>query len=123
VLNFTVSRKRSIGQLLESAGLRLSGVGGEEHLVRFDLMLRMHEAEGDLAGSWVYSTELFEPATILSLHERFMRLIHAILEHSEASLSEIEREAAAEEERERRSARLERNRRELRAAKPKVVQL
>jgi hypothetical protein len=47
----------------------------------------------------------------------------AAIERPEANLSKIEREAAAEEERERKRARLERNRRELRAAKPKVVPL
>jgi non-ribosomal peptide synthetase component F len=61
-------------------------------------MLRLIETDGSLGGSWVYSTELFEPATIVRLHERFMALIGKVVERPEATLSELAAHELAEQE-------------------------
>jgi non-ribosomal peptide synthetase component F len=122
-LNFTSARRQKAVEFLESAGLRLSAVEREEQLVRFDLMLRLNEADGRLGGSWVYSTELFEPATILRLHERFMTLIGKVVERPEATLSEIETEVATHELAEQEEPWLQAAWQHVRATEPTKIRL
>jgi hypothetical protein len=123
VLNFISSRRKNVDRLLDAAGLKLSLIELEDRLVRFDLMLVMNEADGVLSGAWIYSTELFEPATIASLHDRFMTLLGRVIENPEATLSELTAQEAAERDCEQEWARHELNRRRLRAVEPKPVRL
>jgi amino acid adenylation domain-containing protein len=95
VLNFSSSQRLDGIQLLETAGLRMNRVEHEDQLVRFDLMLQVIERKGEFRGAWVFSTELFKPTTIESLHRRFMALVGRIVECPDAPLSVVEAEATA----------------------------
>jgi non-ribosomal peptide synthetase component F len=123
VFNFSSSRRNGVGRLLDASGLRLRAVEPADRLVRFDLMLMINEAEGAYSGAWIYSAELFEPATIASLHERFMALLGRIVERPEATLSEMAVQATPESERRQEGARLELNRQRLRTVEPKPVRI
>jgi amino acid adenylation domain-containing protein len=123
VLNFTSAGRQKAVELLESAGLRLSAVEREEQMVRFDLMLRLNEVDGRLGGSWVYSTELFEPTTIRRLHERLMALIGKVVERPETTLSEIETEVAALEPAEQEEPGLQAAWQHVRATEPTKIRL
>ncbi|MFL6261090.1 MAG: amino acid adenylation domain-containing protein [Thermoanaerobaculia bacterium] len=90
VLNFNNAPRHSVeGTPLESLGLSLSEVPAAEELVRFDLMLIVLEDGAGLSGSWMYSTDLFEPSRIETLHGRFEALLRRLLERPDARLSSL----------------------------------
>jgi non-ribosomal peptide synthetase component F len=123
VFNFTSSSRKNADRLLDATGLKLSLVELEDRLVRFDLMLVMNEDDGALSGAWIYSTELFAPATIASLHDRFMALLGRVIERPETTLSELTAQRSAERDHGEEEARHELNRRRLHAVEPKPVRL
>jgi non-ribosomal peptide synthetase component F len=123
VFNYTASRRKNADRLQDTAGLKLSLIELEERLVRFDLMLVMNEDDGALSGAWIYSTELFAPATIASLHDQFIALLGRVAERPEATLSELAAQGSAEREHGQEEVRHQLNRRRLRAMEPKPVRL
>jgi amino acid adenylation domain-containing protein len=123
LLNYTSEERRDVAGLAEPIGLRLSAFEREDQLVRFDLMLRVIESDGQLAGSWVYSCELFEPSTIARLHDRFMNVVGRAVARPEVTLAEIEREMVIEEVRGRNRARPGRGQERLRATRPRRMRL
>ncbi|HKH48849.1 MAG TPA: amino acid adenylation domain-containing protein, partial [Thermoanaerobaculia bacterium] len=56
---------------------------------KFDLMLDLTEMEGGLRGAFEYNTDLFEPATIERLAERFGRVLEAFAAAPDRRLSEF----------------------------------
>jgi hypothetical protein len=94
------------------AGLEVDAFPVPLTSAKFDLAVFMSESGDDLIGRWVYSTDLFERATVLEMISRFERLVEAASLHPDIPLGSI---ALAEtEETERKEAELAQAR-ELRA--------
>jgi hypothetical protein len=67
------------GERLESAGLTLRPleVGGGS--AQFDLTLAMEEHGAEVAGSWNYSTDLFDPETVTEMAGHYQALLESVL--------------------------------------------
>ncbi len=83
---------------LSLAGLGAEPCEGEAIATRFDLELHLFEAEGGLWGLAVYSTELFEEATIASLLTHFHTLLEEIAADPDRRLSQLSLLSPAERE-------------------------
>jgi non-ribosomal peptide synthetase component F len=70
-------------------GLQVAELRGNEVAAKFDLMLSAQQAEGGIACSWVYNTDLFEAATIQSWCDSFAVLIDGILANPDAPLAQL----------------------------------
>jgi len=78
----------------ELPGLRLGQMGFNSSAnARTDLDLYMWEATGELQGSFVYDTDLFDAATISRLSDRFGDLLFNIAEQPSAVLSDLRSES------------------------------
>jgi amino acid adenylation domain-containing protein/non-ribosomal peptide synthase protein (TIGR01720 family) len=77
------------GGELELPGLTLSGVGGDAIMARFELMLMMSESAGNLVGSWIYATDLFDEATVARLSERFHLMLRAVVADPAQRIAEL----------------------------------
>ncbi|MBU2215843.1 MAG: amino acid adenylation domain-containing protein, partial [Gammaproteobacteria bacterium] len=56
---------------------------------QFDLALNTQEdQQGQLSGNWNYALDLFEPATVARLHQRFVRLLGQLLAKPQAAIGE-----------------------------------
>ncbi|MCB0168540.1 MAG: amino acid adenylation domain-containing protein, partial [Anaerolineae bacterium] len=75
---------------LEIPGLHLDGLEPAVSVAKFDLTLSMQEHEGNLIGSWVYNTGLFEADTIARLGNHFQNLLTAIVEHPTQSIAHLQ---------------------------------
>jgi amino acid adenylation domain-containing protein len=83
-----------VWQNMEMATLALPGLQAtelrrNEVAAKFDLMLSAQEAQGGIACSWVYNTDLFEAATIQSWCDSFAVLIDGILANPDAPLAQL----------------------------------
>lgn len=58
-----------------SSGIELTAVRREPDEARLDLTLWLEPQPDGLTALWTYSTELFHPATIDALHQRFVQLL------------------------------------------------
>ena len=102
--NFT---GRAQGQSQDSAAaaapgrrmpLKVSVVEPEETQVRFNFMLAMSHDPAGLRGSWEYSSELYDAATVERVHRRFLRLLESIARQPEAVIDDLEMLSAEEAE-------------------------
>ena len=83
-------------------GLNLTPIQVGVETVRFDLTLLMEEdSDGRLSGSWLYSTELFDGASISKMSDRFQALLDSIVRQPDARLASLE--LVTEEERKEES--------------------
>lgn len=55
----------------------------------FDLNLQIEQAGDDLRATWAASTELFDPATLESFCDGYVRALDAILDRPDASLADL----------------------------------
>jgi hypothetical protein len=98
---------------------------GARVIARFDLTLMMFETEESFVGTWRYSTDLFDAATIARMSGNFETLLASASNQPDLPLSglemlrEFEREHQAKEKQERRDAEIS----ELKSARRKVVDL
>jgi ubiquinone/menaquinone biosynthesis C-methylase UbiE/alpha-ketoglutarate-dependent taurine dioxygenase/acyl carrier protein len=81
-------------QNTEERGLRLAGASVEPFKVvdassRFDLALFVSERENGLEGLWRYNADLFDPATISEVAERFEALLTNIVASPNARVSTL----------------------------------
>ncbi|PTR31410.1 amino acid adenylation domain-containing protein [Rhodococcus sp. OK519] len=73
------------GQALELPGLSVSGVDFDIALAKFDLQVTVSDVvdpDSDRAGLSVemtYATDLFDPSTVVSISERFVRLLDSLV--------------------------------------------
>ena len=81
---------------LELPGLELRGFGREGHTAKFDLTLSMAEREGEVGGTFEYSTDLFEAATIERMAAHFQTLLTSIVSNPAQRISELEMLSEAE---------------------------
>lgn len=76
-------------ETLEFAGLRLTSFEFEYNVSRFDLAVFIWDFPENLTGSFEYSADLFEPATIARLVEHFEILLHHIVADPDAPLKTL----------------------------------
>jgi amino acid adenylation domain-containing protein len=74
---------------LSLPGLEVSPFPMDEQRSRFDLALFVHEEGGGLQGRWTYRTDLFEPAVVSRLAERYLELLTVLVRDPESRLDEI----------------------------------
>ena len=70
-------------------GVKASNVGVEQTRANFDLTLWMTETRDEITGLLDYNVDLFEPATIAAMMERFEVLLNQIISHPEQRLLDI----------------------------------
>jgi hypothetical protein len=91
----------------ELAGLHLEGFEVPVKTSKFDMALFVAERPDELLGYWVYSTELFDQATIQRMLRHFGNLVHNAVSQPETRLSglamlsseEMERQEAEKKQR------------------------
>ncbi|MFL5513040.1 MAG: amino acid adenylation domain-containing protein, partial [Gemmatimonadales bacterium] len=86
------------GGELQLPGLKLSGVGAEETMARFDLLLMMSETAAGLSGVWVYSRDLFDGARIERLSQHLQQLWGGVVADLERRVWELPLLTEAEQE-------------------------
>ncbi len=67
------------GTNIELAGLSVESVSVEQRASQFDISLTMAEGSRELIGSFTYSTDLFDPATIDRMAGHFQALLEGIV--------------------------------------------
>jgi len=91
---------------------------------KFDLAVFMVERGDELVGSWLYSTDLFEPATIRRIASHYETLLGSILEQPSGRISALE--IMSESEKRQRAGekdRIKSRLKEFLGAKPQAVRL
>jgi len=74
---------------LRVGGLELESIALPQPVAQFDLTLMMAEANGQIAATFIYNTDLFDAATIKRLADHFQCLVEDILAHPSSRLSEL----------------------------------
>jgi amino acid adenylation domain-containing protein len=85
-------------QAREMSGLKIASLFLKEETARFDLSLLMTETPAGLVGSWVYSADLFEAATISRLAGHFNTILESVVADPEVRVDEVEVLTEAEKE-------------------------
>jgi amino acid adenylation domain-containing protein len=75
---------------LEGAGVTFEPIATEYRSAKFDLLLQMSEADGELAAELEYSVDLFEASTVARLSDRLQVLLRAIVAHPEERADALE---------------------------------
>ena len=73
----------------ELSGLVLNPVKLENGTTKFDLSVSLIERSDGLKGSWEYSTDLFNEATIVRIGEHFRRLLEGLTRNPDQSVCEL----------------------------------
>jgi alpha-ketoglutarate-dependent taurine dioxygenase len=100
------------GRALELPGLTLKPFEVHSGTSRFDLALFMSESGQQITGAWVYSTDLFDAASIARMSRHFENLLEAVVADPDGRLetfemlTETERKRLAAEKMERRRSQL-----------------
>ncbi|PTR31409.1 amino acid adenylation domain-containing protein [Rhodococcus sp. OK519] len=72
-------------------GLTVSSVPDAERAAKFDLQLTLIPADsGNLEAILTYATDLFDEATVVTLGQRFVRILEAIVDDRKAVVGDIE---------------------------------
>jgi non-ribosomal peptide synthetase component F len=97
VFNFNNAVEAGLsGELPRIGDLAVEHVEVEQTTVRFELALLMRAESGGLRASWLYSTDLFDAATIDRLHRRLENVLAAMAADSETRLSALRSAALGE---------------------------
>ncbi len=110
---------------LELAGLTLTPVEIDSGTAKFDLALFVSEAEGGIAGSWKYNSDLFDRDTIAQMSNRFETLLSSIVAQPDSRLKTLEILPEAEKQKQamQEVKRKESNFSKFKSVQPKVVAL
>jgi non-ribosomal peptide synthetase component F len=81
-------------------GLVISPLGFEQRTAKFDLLLNLTEGPAGIQGRVEYTTDLYEPAAIARLVERFGNVLESVAARPDIRLSEIAAELAERDQRE-----------------------
>jgi amino acid adenylation domain-containing protein/non-ribosomal peptide synthase protein (TIGR01720 family) len=76
-------------QSVQIPGLTIEPLETEHSATRFDLSLDMYETPNALTGTFEYSVDLFEAATIERLIEHFQTLLLSVVEHPQQLITEL----------------------------------
>ncbi len=112
-------------QRRELPGLELAPFPMSITRSKFDVAVFMHQSGSEMIQGWVYSTELFERATILRMASHFENLLRNGFSAPETRLSALEMlsEQQKQELEKEKSARKQSQRKKLMTVEPKVVSL
>jgi aspartate racemase len=77
------------GETLELPGLKLGGVAAQEVMSKFDLEMSLIELEEGIQATLIYSTDLFEAATIERLLKHYEGLLQGIVLEPDARLLDL----------------------------------
>jgi amino acid adenylation domain-containing protein len=77
------------GARLNVGGLELEVFPTPEHSTQFDLMLTMGEGKASLRGTWQYSTDLFDRATLFRWNQSFLELLRGIAANPECPIHNL----------------------------------
>ncbi len=83
--------------IVDLPALKLKPVAGESGAAKFDLSLYVEEGAHGLSGTWEYSSELFDAATIARLSAHFTTLLQSIVSDPQQRLAELSMLAEAEQ--------------------------
>ncbi|HVF55637.1 MAG TPA: amino acid adenylation domain-containing protein, partial [Pyrinomonadaceae bacterium] len=86
------------GAQVRLGGLSLESVALEQRIAQFDLSLTVAEVDEELAASFEYCTDLFEPSTVERMAGHFRVLLEAIAADSSKRLDELPLLTATERE-------------------------
>jgi amino acid adenylation domain-containing protein len=76
-------------EALELPGLTLTPLAAGTGTAKFDLTLSLGTGPAGLGGSWEYDRDLFDPATVVRIAERFAILLAGVAADPAARLSEL----------------------------------
>ncbi|KAA8879752.1 amino acid adenylation domain-containing protein, partial [Nocardia colli] len=89
-LTFEAASAADMGTV-ELPGLDLDVVEFDAGTAKFDVQLTVGEtADGALALSWNYATELFDPETVAAFADRLVRVLHTIAEDPQIAVGDID---------------------------------
>ena len=112
-------------ETLRLPGVTISPVEIESEMTKFDLVVFVGETGRGIAGSWKYSTELFDEEAVARMSGHFITLLESIAAEPDAALSALE--TRTEEEKRRQAAaqhrREEAKRKRFKGIKPRAVSL
>ena len=84
-------QQQDFASLAGLPGLRADVLPLDDGSSQFDLALNtVEDAEGGLAGSWNYATDLFDQGSIERLHARFEQLFAELIDHPDAAIGDFE---------------------------------
>mgnify|MGYP000889424858 FL=1 len=82
---------------LELPGLSVSSVASGVPVAKFDLQLTLGTGpDGELGGTWLYSTDVFDEATVVTLTDRLTTVLTQATEDPEAPVGELDLMTEAE---------------------------
>ncbi|HYO13129.1 MAG TPA: amino acid adenylation domain-containing protein, partial [Thermoanaerobaculia bacterium] len=84
------------GRPPELPDLAIAPLAADSETAKLDLVLTLAESPEGLGGSWSYSTDLFDAATILRMGEHLRTLLEGALADPQARLAELPLVSAAE---------------------------
>ncbi|MBK4998717.1 amino acid adenylation domain-containing protein [Pseudomonas sp. S31] len=73
--NHQSASKTAVGSV---SGLAIERLEGQGHVAKFDLSLDSYERDGELSAAFLYSTDLFDAATIERLAGHWLNLLEAV---------------------------------------------
>ncbi|HEY2232001.1 MAG TPA: amino acid adenylation domain-containing protein, partial [Candidatus Angelobacter sp.] len=92
---FSIGRKAEMESWLPGLSSRL--LGGEETLVKFDLMVDAVEQNEGLSLSFAYDSDLFEASTIQRMGEHYRNLLRSVAANPRAKIGELPLLASSEQ--------------------------
>ncbi len=112
-------------QTLTLPGVETQPVSMTVERSKFDIAVFVSENQDGLAMNWVYSTDLFEEASIRKMAAGYCRLLHSIVAQPEARILDLE--TRTEEEMQRQAVEQQQRKeiklKKLKSAAPKAVKL
>ncbi|WP_040704264.1 non-ribosomal peptide synthetase, partial [Nocardia takedensis] len=90
-LTFEAASAAELGTLALPGGVQLDVVDFDAGTAKFDVQLTVGEsADGSLALSWNYATDLFDAETISGFADRLLRVLRAVAEDASVIVGEID---------------------------------
>ncbi|MDG9872544.1 amino acid adenylation domain-containing protein [Pseudomonas juntendi] len=77
------------GQIQLASGLSLEKVALDKHSARFDLSLDTYESAGRLHAVFTYAVDRFEPHTVATLSQHWLRLLQGLTERAQGPVGEL----------------------------------
>ncbi|HVG21000.1 MAG TPA: amino acid adenylation domain-containing protein, partial [Blastocatellia bacterium] len=78
------------GEELKISGARVTGVGVDSSVTKFDIVMSITEREDELQGVITYNTDLFDESTIKRMADHFMVLMGHVAVNEGGKVSDIE---------------------------------
>ncbi|MBF6209344.1 amino acid adenylation domain-containing protein, partial [Streptomyces gardneri] len=90
-LTFEAASAAELGTVALPGGLEVAAVEFDPGTAKFDVQLTVGEsAEGGLALSWNYATELFDSETVAAFADRFVRVLCEVVDDPQVAIGDID---------------------------------